>query len=387
MQFIPYSCQQIDDSDIEAVCRVLRSEYLTQGPAVPEFEESFARKHAAAHAVAVSNATAGLHIACHALGVGPGSLVWTSPNSFVASANCALYCGADVGFVDIDPQTRNMSVTDLAARLSRAKAEGRLPQVVIPVDFAGLPCDRAELRELANQYGFKLLFDSSHAVGATYRGEPVGSNHADVSVFSFHPVKVMTTAEGGMVTTKDAELASRLRLLRSHGITREASQMSAPPEGAWCYEQQSLGFNYRLTDIQAALGTSQLARVDAMRVRRDALARRYDELLAALPVFRPARQADRESAHHLYVVQLDAERCPAKRRDVFTRLRTAGIGANVHYIPIHLQPYYRQRGFGPGDFPHAERYYEGALTLPLYPALTYEQQDYVVNALKNALGA
>ena len=387
MGFIPYSCQQIDEADIDAVCRVLRSEYLTQGPAVPAFEAAFAHLHGTAHAVAVSNATAGLHIACLAFGVGRGSLVWTSPNSFVASANCALYCGAEVGFVDIDASTRNMSVDDLTQRLAAAERVGRLPDVVIPVDFAGLPCDRIELRALADRYGFKLLFDSSHAVGATYLSEPIGSHYADASVFSFHPVKIITTAEGGMVTTQNPQIAERLRQLRSHGITRDPAQMSVPPEGPWSYEQVSLGFNYRLTDMQAALGISQLTRLPEMRKRRDDLARRYDELFEGLPVFTPTRSGDRESSHHLYPVQIDTARCSASRRDVFAKMRAAGIGVNVHYIPIHLQPFYRERGFKPGDFPRAESYYADALSLPLYPALTAAQQHHVATILSSALKA
>jgi UDP-4-amino-4,6-dideoxy-N-acetyl-beta-L-altrosamine transaminase len=382
---IPYSCQQIEDEDIAAVNAVLRSPFLTQGPAVPAFEEAFAARHAVAHAVAVCNATAGLHIACLALGVGPGTRVWTSPNSFLASANAALYCGARIDFVDIDPATRNLSTAALAHKLEAAAARGELPQVVIPVDFGGLPCDWAEMRALADRWGFKLLQDASHATGASYQGRPVGSRHADVSVFSFHAVKIVTTAEGGMVTTQDAALAKRLRLLRSHGMTREPADLMEAPEGPWVYEQQLLGFNYRLTDLQAALGLSQLGRLEAMHARRVALAERYDALLAELPLLRPARLSDRVSAWHLYPVEIDDARCAKPRAAVFAALRAADIGVNVHYIPIHTQPHYRSLGFRRGDFPAAERYYARALSLPLFPALSDAQQDHVVATLRAAL--
>ena len=385
MSFVPYSCQFIDDADIEAVTTVLKSEFLTQGPAVPAFEQAFAKRHGVAHAVAVSNATAGLHIACLALDVGPGKRVWTTPNSFVASANCALYCGASVDFVDIDARTRNMSVVDLRARLERARRAGTLPSVVVPVDFAGLPVDLSEIRELADAYGFKILEDASHATGASYHGAPVGSAYSDISVFSFHPVKIVTTGEGGIVATNDGGLARRLQMLRSHGLTRDPAAMSRPPDGAWYYEQQMLGFNYRLTDIHAALGLSQLARLDAMHQRRIELANRYDSLLADLPLLLPARLPDRLSAWHLYVVEIDEARSSRSRAEVFAALRAADIGVNVHYIPIHTQPYYAALGFKWGDFPVAEQYYHRAISIPLYPRLTQDDQARVVRALAAAL--
>lgn len=385
MTFIPYSCQNITDEDIEAVCEVLRSDFLTQGPAIPAFERAFAQRHQVAHALAVSNATAGLHVACLALGVGPGSRVWTSPNSFVASANCALYCGATVDFVDIDPRTRNMSVAALEAKLGLAKLEGKLPDVLVPVDFSGLPCDLREMRSLGDRYGFKILQDASHATGAAYLDRPVGSNFAHASVFSFHAVKIVTTAEGGMVTTEDEEIARRLQLLRSHGITRDPSMLQLRDAGPWYYEQLTLGFNYRMTDILAALGLSQLARLEQMQSRREALACRYDELLEPLPVLLPARMGDRRSAWHLYVVEIDETRTARSREEVFRRMRAAGIGVNVHYIPIHLQPYYRGQGFNPGDFPASERYYERAISIPLFPSLSAEQQRFVVQSLSEAL--
>jgi UDP-4-amino-4,6-dideoxy-N-acetyl-beta-L-altrosamine transaminase len=385
MAFIPYSCQDITDDDVAAVTAVLRSEYLTQGPAVPAFERAFAERHQVPHAIAVSNATAGLHIACLALGIGPGSLVWTSPNSFLASANCARYCGAAVDFVDIDEHTRNLSVEALARKLEDAARRDALPQLVIPVDFAGLPCDMREFRALADRYGFALLEDASHATGARYLDRPVGSAYADATVFSFHAVKVVTTAEGGMVTTRDAAVAERLRLLRSHGMTRDAALLTEPPAGAWVYEQQLLGFNYRLTDLQAALGLSQLRRLDALQTRREEHAARYDRLLRDLPLRLPTRLADRASAWHLYAVEIDGADAARRRAAVFDAMRHAGIGVNVHYIPIHTQPYYTALGFRRGNFPAAERYYERALSLPLFPAMTEAQQDDVVGALAGAL--
>ncbi len=385
MTFIPYSCQNIDEDDIAAVTAVLRSEYLTQGPAIPAFETAFAERHAAGHAVAVSNATAGLHIACLALGVGPDSIVWTSPNSFLASANCARYCGATVDFVDIDPVTRNLSLAALRAKLERAETAGTLPKVLIPVDFAGLPCDLREMRALADRYGFAILEDASHATGASYLGRPVGSAWADACVFSFHAVKIVTTAEGGIVTTRDPALARKLRLLRSHGMTRDAADLQGPVEGPWVYEQVELGFNYRITDLQAALGLSQLRRMDAMHDRRVALAGRYDQLLAGLPLRLPARASDRDSSWHLYAVEVDETRTPVTRAAVFAALRAANIGVNVHYIPIHTQPYYQRLGFRRGDFPAAEAYYARALSLPLFPALTEAQQQVVADTLRTAL--
>ncbi|MCM2250974.1 MAG: UDP-4-amino-4,6-dideoxy-N-acetyl-beta-L-altrosamine transaminase [Ramlibacter sp.] len=381
---IPYATQSIDDSDLEAVRQVLTGGWLTQGPAVPRFEEDFARLHGVKHAVAVSNATAGLHLACLALRVGPQSLVWTTPNSFVASANCARYCGAQVDFVDIDPTTRNMSVAALRDKLAAAERSGRLPQVVVPVHFAGLACDLAQMRQLADRYGFAILADASHAVGAQYQGAPVGAEHADISVFSFHPVKIITTAEGGLVATQRDDLAHQLRLLRSHGITRDPAHMQTPPEGAWCYEQQLLGYNYRLTDLQAALGSSQLQRLDRLHQRRIALAARYPRLLEGLPLQLPAVLPDRVSAWHLFVVELEAG-VRVDRATVFRRLRDAGIGVNVHYTPIHLQPYYRALGFAPGMFPHAEAYSRRALSLPLYPDLQDAQQEQVADTLRRAL--
>ena len=392
-QPIPYSTQQISDDDIAAVIDVLRSPWLTQGPAVPRFEQAFAARHGVSHAVAVSNATAGLHIACLALGAGPGKTVWTSPNSFVASANCALYCGAEVDFVDIDPLTRNMCGIALAEKLERAERDGKLPAIVIPVHFAGLACDLVPMRALADRYGFKILEDASHAVGASYNDEPIGSRFSDASVFSFHPVKVITTGEGGMVTTQDAQLARSLQLLRSHGVSRNPSEMTLNESEteAWYYEQSLLGFNYRMTDIHAALGVSQLERLDKFQAARERLAEQYDKLLSGFPLLLPARKpsftAQARSSWHLYVVEIDTKRTDVSRARVFEAMRNVQIAVNVHYIPIHMQPYYRAMGFVQGAFPAAERYYQRALSLPLFPSLSTEQQQRVVDGLQTVLFA
>ncbi len=385
MDTLPYSRQEITEDDIAAVTAVLRSDLVTQGPVVQAFERGFAQAHGVGHAVAVSNATSALHLACLALGVGPGSRVWTSPISFVASANCALYCGATVDFVDIDPATRNLSLDRLREKLEDAEPRGELPDVLIPVDFAGLPVDLREMRALADRYGFKLLEDASHATGASYLGAPVASAWADATVFSFHAVKILTCAEGGLVATNDAELAQRVRSLRSHGITRDEAEFEFPAHGPWYYEQHSLGVNARMTELQAALGLSQLARLPDMHARREALADRYDALLAKLPLILPPRRDDRRSAWHLYAVEIDEARTPVRREALFAALRAAGIGANVHYIPIHTQPYYRRLGFSAGDFPAAERYYARTLSLPLFPAMTLAQQDRVVEVLRSVL--
>ena len=383
---IPYGRQSISEADIDAVVAVLRSDFLTQGPAVPGFEEAMASYCGAGHAVAVNSATSALHIACLALGVGRGDLVWTSPVTFVASANCALYCGAQVDFVDIDPRTYNMSVDALAAKLEKAEREGRLPKVVIPVHMAGQSCDMARIAELAHRYGFRTIEDASHAVGADYRGRPVGScQYSDIAVFSFHPVKIITTAEGGLALTNDASLASAMALLRSHGVTRDLSQMQGEPDGAWSYEQLSLGYNYRLTDLQAALGKSQVERLDDFVARRRQLAARYDERLAGQPLTRPWQQPDTNSSWHLYIIRLDLSRNSLDRRVVFDGLRARGIGVNLHYMPVYLQPFYRQMGFKPGWCPEAERYYDEAISIPIYADLTEDQQDEVISALTDLI--
>lgn len=379
-EFIPYSRQQISEDDIAAVAEVLRSDFVTQGPKGGEFEAAFAARHQVAHAIGVANATAALHIGCIALGVGPGSRVWTSPNSFVSSANCAMFCGAEVDFVDIDPVTRNMSIAALSAKLDAADKAGTLPQVVIPVDFAGLPCDLAAMRALADRYGFRILEDASHATGASYNGQPIGSAYADATVFSFHAVKIVTTGEGGMIVTQDDALAHKLRLLRSHGVTRDEAVMERASEGGWYYEMVDLGWNYRLTDMQSALGLSQLARMDEWRDAREALADRYDALLAGGPYKLPARIDGSISSWHLYAVEVTAQ-ASRSRAEIFAAMRAAQIGVNVHYIPIHTQPYYAQMGFTRDQFPHAVAYYDHAISIPLFPAMTHAQQDRVVETL------
>jgi UDP-4-amino-4,6-dideoxy-N-acetyl-beta-L-altrosamine transaminase len=384
---IPYGRQDITEDDIAAVVEILRSDYITQGPAIARFEQAVAEYCGAAQAVAVSSATAALHLACQALDLGEGDLLWTSPNTFVASANCARYCGADVDFVDIEPGTGNMSVSALAAKLQAAARHGRLPKVVVPVHFAGQSCPMHEIAALAHQYGFRVLEDASHAIGGRYLDTPVGScRYADITVFSFHPVKIITTGEGGMALTNDAELVARMGRLRSHGITRESALMTEPTQGDWYYQQLELGFNYRITDLQAALGLSQLSRLDAYVQRRHALVRRYRELLAHLPVLLPEETPDSYSAYHLFVVRIDPARGGRTRAQVFADLRAAGIGVNVHYIPVHTQPYYRRLGFRNGDFPAAERFYAEALSLPLFAKLTLTDQDAVISALEKALG-
>ncbi|RPH61963.1 MAG: UDP-4-amino-4,6-dideoxy-N-acetyl-beta-L-altrosamine transaminase [Burkholderiales bacterium] len=383
---IPYGRQEVTQADVDAVDAVLRSDFLTQGPAVTRFEQALATRCGAAHGVAVANATAALHIACLALGLGPGDWLWTSPNTFLASANCGLYCGARVDFVDIDPVTYNMDPAALAAKLERAERDGRLPKVVVPVHFAGQSCDMAAIGALGKRYGFRIVEDASHAVGGRYRDRPVGScAFSDVTVFSFHPVKIVTTGEGGIALTNDAALASRMGRLRSHGMTREPALMDVEPDGAWYYQQVELGYNYRITDIQAALGLSQLARLDDYVQGRHRIARRYDALLGDLRVIVPVRVDDTYSALHLYPIQVDPARCRRTRREVFDALRATGIGVNVHYIPVHTQPYYRRMGFAPGDFPRAEAYYAQAISLPMFATLTDAQQDEVVSALRRAV--
>lgn len=381
---IPYGRQSISDDDIRAVTEVLRSDFLTQGPAVPRFEQSVASTVGAKHAVAVNSATSALHIACLALDVGPGDLVWTSPNTFVASANCAKYCGADVDFVDIEPSTSNMSIEALRTKLIESKRLGRLPKVVIPVHFAGQSCDMQELSELGNAYGFKIIEDASHAVGAMYRSEFVGScRYSDITVFSFHPVKIITSGEGGMALTNDANVADRLALLRSHGTTRDAAKFHITDFGPWYYEQHMLGYNYRMIDLEAALGSNQLKRLGEFVKRRNELARRYDDMLSDVAIVKPTVKADRLSSFHLYVVRLPGLDSQVHMK-TFNAMRASGIGVNLHYVPVHLQPYYRKLGFGPGMFPEAEAHARSAISLPLYADLSDHQQEEVVAALRKA---
>ena len=381
---IYYGHQHITNEDIAAVREVLTSDFLTQGPAVARFERSVADYCGAAHAVAVTNATAALHIACQVAGLGAGDVLWTSPVTFVASANCARYCGADVDFVDIDDKTYNMSVAVLEEKLKTAK---RLPKVVVPVHLAGQSCAMQRIWELSREYGFTVIEDASHAIGGSYQDNPVGScAYSDMTVFSFHPVKIITTGEGGMVLTNRRELCEGLQLYRSHGITRDPSRMTRTADGPWYYEQIALGCNYRMTDLQAALGASQMTKLDAFVARRRYLVQRYREKLKDLPLHTPFCAPDANPSWHIYIVRLDLERVKKSKQEIFAEMKERGIMLNLHYIPVHLQPYYRELGFAEGDFPVSERYYREALTLPLYYDLTDAQQEAVVAALHEVLG-
>lgn len=383
---IPYGRQHINKHDIDAVIDVLRSDWLTQGPAVEQFERTVADYCGVPYAVAVNSATSALHIACLATGLGPGDTLWTSPNTFVASANCALYCGANIDFVDIDPETLNLSVKFLEGKLQQAEKTGTLPKVVVPVHFAGQSCKMAKIAELSRKYGFSIIEDASHAIGASYRGNRVGScAFSDMTVFSFHPVKIITTGEGGMVLTKNKDLYTKLIRLRSHGITRDLEIMQGESHGAWYYQQIELGFNYRMTDIQAALGTSQMNRLNEFIAKRQRIALRYRQELAGLPVTFQRQEEGIYSALHLFVIRLNLRKLSKTRHQVFDELRDAGILVNVHYIPVHTQPYYKNLGFKAGDFPCVEAYYDEALSLPLFPGLGESDQDYIISSLTKIL--
>ena len=382
---IPYGRQDISQTDIDAVAQVLRSDFLTQGPAVPRFEQAVADRVGARHAVAVNSATSALHIACMALDLGPGDLLWTSPITFVASANCARYCGADVDFVDIDEDTFNLCPDLFAAKLDKARQAGRLPKVLVAVHMCGQSPDMARIAEIAQAYGVRIIEDASHSIGAAYLDRPVGScAHSDITVFSFHPVKIITTAEGGMALTQDTTLAARMERLRSHGITRDPDLMTHPPDGPWYYQQLELGWNYRMPDMQAALGLSQMTRLDHFVARRRSLADCYDSALGGLAIRLPGRLTGAESSWHLYVIRLEDA---SQHRAVFEGLREDGVGVNLHYIPVHLQPYYRALGFSPGQFPLAEEYYARAISIPLYPGMSAADQGTVIAALERRLSA
>jgi UDP-4-amino-4,6-dideoxy-N-acetyl-beta-L-altrosamine transaminase len=383
---IPYGKQNINQADIDSVVNVLHSDFLTQGPQVPLFEKTVSCYCDVEYGVAVNSATSALHIACMALNLGEGDYLWTSPNSFVASANCGLYCGAKVDFVDINPLTYNLSLEELEKKLIQAKQDNKLPKIVIPVHFAGQSCDMKEIHSLGQEYGFKIIEDASHAIGGRYLDRPIGGcQYSDITVFSFHPVKIITTAEGGLATTNDKDLSERMQLFRSHGVTRDPEFMTKEAEGGWYYQQVDLGFNYRMTELQAALGVSQMQRLDEFITNRHALQERYDLLLSSLPIVKPYQDQDSYSALHLYPIQIDLDSVDKSRKQVFDELRQEGIGVNVHYIPIHTQPHYQQLGFKEGNFPNSEVYYSRTISIPLFHTMALDQQDQVVTTLERVL--
>ncbi len=383
---IPYGRQEITQSDIDAVVSILKSDFLTQGPVVPQFELAVQTHVGSKYSVAVNSATSALHIACLALGLGPGDYLWTTPISFVASANCGLYCGAQIDFVDIDPLTYNMSIEALSQKLALAERTGKLPKVVIPVHLCGQSTDMKAIHKLSHRYSFKIIEDASHAIGAKYCGEFIGNcRYSDITIFSFHPVKIITTAEGGMAVTNNESLAKKMSLLQSHGITRDQSNMTQRADGPWYYQQIELGLNYRMTDLHAALGVSQMGRLDQYVARRHEIANDYNQLLQDLPVRTPFQHPDSYSAFHLYVIRLDLEQIQATHQVVFESLRAKGIGVNLHYIPIYRHPYYQKYGYDKNNYPEAEKYYSEAISLPIYPSMSSDQQFQVVDSLKAAL--
>ena len=383
---IPYGKQDINQADIDSVIDVIQSDFLTQGPQVPLFEKTVSDYCGAEYGVAVNSATSALHIACMALNLGKDDYLWTSSNTFVASANCGLYCGAKVDFVDIDPRTYNLSTEELERKLIQARQDNKLPKIVIPVHFAGQSCDMKKIHSLGQEYGFKIIEDASHAIGGKYLDQPIGGcQYSDITVFSFHPVKIITTAEGGLATTNDKEISERMQLFRSHGVTRDPELMIKKAEGDWYYQQVELGFNYRMTELQAALGVSQMKRLDEFVALRHQRQKRYDELLKNLPVVAPYQDMDSYSALHLYPIQIQTDKVKNTRKEIFEALRKNDIGVNVHYIPVHTQPYYENMGFRKGDFPNAENYYESTISIPMFQGLTIEMQDKVVNVLKKVL--
>jgi UDP-4-amino-4,6-dideoxy-N-acetyl-beta-L-altrosamine transaminase len=384
--YIPYARQDISQQDVDAVVEVLLSDWLTQGPTIERFEKAVATYCGVKYAVAVSSATAGLHIACLGLDLSQGDILWTSPNTFVSSANCALYCGASIDFVDIDPRTYNLSVNELEDKLNLAQHEGKLPKVVIPVHFAGQSCEMERIYALSKQYGFQIIEDAAHSIGGKYQEKPIGCcQYSDMVVFSFHPVKIVTTGEGGMVLTNREDLYQKLIRLRTHGITRNADLMDNLSHGSWYYQQIELGYHYRMTDIQAALGVSQMTRLDEFVKRRHDLVQRYNRLLQDLPLTLPWQHLDTYPSWHLYVIRLNLDKISKSQRQIFEELRQAGIGVNLHYIPMHTHPYYQNFGFRWGDFPTAEAYYKEAISLPLYPGLTEVSQDRVVKTLQEVI--
>ena len=383
---IPYGRQDIIQADIDAVVQVLKSDFITQGQTVPRFERVICSYTNAIHGIATNSATSALHIACLALGLGKGDYLWTTPISFVASANCGLYCGSKVDFVDIDPKTYNLSAQELERKLIKAKQDNKLPKIVIPVHFAGQSCDMKKIHSLSQEYDFIIIEDASHAIGGKYHNQPIGScKYSDITIFSFHPVKIITTGEGGIAMTNNSKLAKKMQLLRSHGITRDKQLMTKESEGIWYYQQVGLGYNYRMTDIQAALGISQMQRIDLFIKNRHKLRQRYDQQLSQLPIVIPFQSKDNYSALHLYPIQVKHDIVRKSHKQLFSDMRLHNIGVNLHYIPIHTQPYYQQMGFKQGDFPNAERYYSSAMSLPLFNKMTHEQQNKVISILSRVL--
>ena len=384
---IPYGRQEITKEDIAEVEKVLRSDFLTQGPTVPRFEKSVANYCAASHAIAVNSATSALHIACLALNLAPGDLLWTSPNTFVASANCGRYCGADIDFVDIDLKTYNMSVDALSEKLIQAEKLGKLPKIVVPVHFAGQPCDMQKIYELSKRYGFKIIEDASHAIGASYNQIKVGTcTHSDITVFSFHPVKIITSAEGGMALTNDEDIADKISRLRTHGIINDKNKMKQRYENEiWNYQQIDLGFNYRMNDIQAALGLNQLKRLDQYVKRRHEIANFYDTKLKNLPLTTPWQAPNVYSSYHLYPILIKINSDLKSQRQAYNELRANNIAVNLHYIPVHRHPYYENLGFKENDFPIAEKFHREVLSIPMYAILKDEHQEHVIEILKKVM--
>ena len=383
---IPYGRQDINQSDIDSVINVLKSDFLTQGLQVPLFEKTVSDYCGSKFGVAVNSATSALHIACLALGLGENDYLWTTPNTFVASANCGLYCGAKIDFVDIDPLTYNLSPEELEKKLIQAKRDNKLPKIVIPVHFAGQSCNMKKIHALSQEYGFKIIEDASHAIGGKYLDQPIGGcQYSDITVFSFHPVKIITTAEGGLATTNDKNLSERMQLFRSHGVTRDPELMTKKTEDGWYYQQVELGFNYRMTELQAVLGVSQMERLDEFVTLRHKCQNRYDELLKNLPIITSYQDLDSYSALHLYPIQIEDNKVSKTRQKIFQELRDNGIGVNVHYIPVHIQPYYQNLGFKKGDFPNSEGYYDRVISIPIFSSMSICQQDLIVKNLKNII--
>lgn len=386
MSFIPYARQSVNNDDIQAVVDVLKSDWLTQGPVIEKFEQAVADYCGVKYAIAVNSATSALHIACLSAGLGQDDTLWTTPNTFVASANCGLYCGASVDFVDIDDKSYNMSVADLEKKLDQAHAKGNLPKIIIPVHFAGQSCEMDRISIVAQKYGVQIIEDASHAIGGSYLGQKIGCcKFSDMTVLSFHPVKIITTGEGGMILTNREDLYKKLIRLRSHGITRDPDLMEGRSDGPWYYQQIELGLNYRITDLQSALGLRQMGRIDKFVAKRKVIAARYNDELSNLPIRLPWQHPNASSAWHLYVICIESDKCSKNRRQIFEELRNANIGVNVHYIPVHTQPYYRKLGFKFGDYPRAEKYYQECISLPMYYDLSKEDQDYVINTLKKVI--